>query len=209
MEADKKHFLPNRRQFIRQLFPSCAFCGIVFPQLMSNHSLFISAEEPEKHKFSNPSGLTWEQVFDMVFKHWYIPAMKNLMDQIGKEEFLDLLKKSSERLQKENTFFERNFKERTMQVWMDYIKKVNENWSDWLTLEVVEEGEDVFEVKFKECIWAKTFREANASEIGFAGVCFQDYGMTRKFNPEMSLVRKKTLMEGDDCCNFKWKMKTS
>ena len=63
-------------------------------------------------------------------------------------------------------------------------------------------------MKFTECLWAKTFREADASEIGYAGVCYQDYPMTKTFNPNLKLIRETTLMQGHDCCNFKWSMET-
>jgi len=57
-----------------------------------------------------------------------------------------------------------------------------------------------------ECLWAKTFREADAGDIGYAGCCYGDYGMTKSFNPKLKLERNKTLMQGHDCCHFKWSM---
>jgi hypothetical protein len=71
----------------------------------------------------------------------------------------------------------------------------------------VKQIDDEFEIKFTECLWAKTFREADAGDIGYAGCCYQDYAMTKAFNPKMELIREKTLMQGADCCHFKWRMK--
>ena len=132
--------------------------------------------------------------------------MKNLMEEIGREELLEMLKRSSDKIQTPDNTENIDYRERTLKVFAENIKKGCENWKDRLTYEVVKEDENEFEMKFTECLWAKTFREANASEIGYAGVCYQDYGMTKAFNPKLKLDRKTTLMQGNDCCHFKWLM---
>ena len=118
------------------------------------------------------------------------------MKQIGKEKFLKMLKTSSEMSQLPDEDAGINYDERTLSVWSADIKKGCENWSDRLTFEVLNDSQSVFEIK--------TFREADASEIGSAGVCYQDDPMTKAFNPNIKLIRDKTLMQGQDCCHFKW-----
>ncbi len=133
-----------------------------------------------------------------------ISAMKNLMDQIGKKEFLELLKNSSEKIQINSKRFDANYPLRSMSEWTNYMKQFCQNMENEITFEVVKENEKELEIKITECLIAKTFIEANASDIGYAGTCYQDYGMTKKFNPQLELTRNKTLMEGHDCCHFKW-----
>jgi hypothetical protein len=152
--------------------------------------------------------MTMQRVYNFTFKQWYIPAMKNLMKQIGKEEFLELLKTSSEMSHAPDEDADINYDERTLSVWSSDIKKGCENMSDRLTFEVLNDSHSVFEMKFTECLWAKTFREEDASEIGYAGVCYQDYPMTKAFNPNLKLIRETTLMQGHDCCHFKWVKET-
>jgi hypothetical protein len=60
------------------------------------------------------------------------------------------------------------------------------------------------EIKITECLWAKTFRAANAADIGYATICYSDFAGAVAFNPKMRLVRTKTLMQGHDCCNHRW-----
>ena len=48
---------------------------------------------------------------------------------------------------------------------------------------------------------AKTFREANASDIGYGTLCYWDYGVAEGFSPKIWFTRTKTLMQGHDCCN--------
>ena len=73
-----------------------------------------------------------------------------------------------------------------------------------LTLEIAEDTSRAVEVKVAECLWAKTFRELGAAEIGHRLICHRDYGDCQGFNPKITLIRSKTLMQGDDCCNHRF-----
>jgi len=198
----------GRRDFILKSFSSCALCCFAAPNLFASDKKLHPIASDQQHKFESDSGMTMQQVYNFTYKQWYIPAMKNLMKQIGKEKFLEMLKTSSEMLQLPDEDADINYDERTLSVWSTDIKKGCENWSDRLTFEVLDESPNVFEIKFTECLWARTFREVDASEIGYAGVCYQDYPMTKAFNPNIKLIRETTLMQGHDCCHFKWVKET-
>lgn len=60
------------------------------------------------------------------------------------------------------------------------------------------------ELKVSECLWAKTFRGAEAGDLGNALVCDSDYAAAEGFNPKMRMIRSKTLMQGHDCCNHRY-----
>ena len=84
--------------------------------------------------------------------------------------------------------------------------KEDELYKNVLEYKIVEETKEAFEIKYTECLWAKTFREVDASDIGYAALCYSDYEFTRAFNPGMKMIRPKTLMQGDDCCNCRFIM---
>ena len=197
----------DRREFLRKTFSSCAFCCFAAPMAFGSDRINPITSH-QKHKFQSDSGMSMQQVFNFAYKGWYIPAMKNLMKQIGKEHFLEMLKKSSEMLQETDKDADINYNERRLTAFSTNIKKAGENWSKRLTYEILTDNENIFEIKYTECLWAKTFREANAADIGYAGLCHQDYSLTAAFNPKLKLIREKTLMQGDDCCHFKWFMET-
>ena len=178
------------------------------PNLVASDNESSSVDSDDKHKFLKESGMSHQAVYDFAFKTWYIPAMKNLKDQVGHDRFLEMLKKSSEDLHSSSDTEDIEYTERTIIAFANNIKETlgKDLWSDILTHDVIRDDDEVFEVKFTECLWAKTFREANASEIGYAGVCYQDYAMAKAYNPKMFLIREKTLMQGHDCCHFKWMM---
>lgn len=197
----------DRREFLRKTFSSCAFCCFASPIAFgSDENNPISLIQ--KHKFESDSGMTMQQVFNFAFRGNYIPVMKNLMKQIGKENFLEMLKKSSEMQYEsdEDAYFKN--KERTLKTWSDFSKKLMKDWDNRLTGEILTDTENVLEIKYTECLYAKTFREADAGDIGYAALCYGDYPWTKQFNPKLKLIREKTLMQGDDCCHFKWIMET-
>ena len=60
------------------------------------------------------------------------------------------------------------------------------------------------EVRVTRCLWAETFRGADAADIGYAFVCHPDFASTTAFNPKMRMIRTKTLMQGHEYCNHRW-----
>ena len=66
---------------------------------------------------------------------------------------------------------------------------------------IVEDTPTKLSFKFTKCLWAKTFLEKYASALGYVMCCHPDYAMTKAFHPNLKLVRTKTLMQGDECCD--------
>ena len=63
------------------------------------------------------------------------------------------------------------------------------------------------EFNVTECLWAKTFKELNAADIGYILCCRPDFAIARAYHPNIRLKRTKTLMQGDSYCNhtYYWK----
>ena len=57
-------------------------------------------------------------------------------------------------------------------------------------------------LRVTKCFWADTFRELGSPTIGKALYCDDEYAVAEGFNPRIRLIRAKTLMEGDDCCDI-------
>ena len=206
MKKNHQDLQKGRRQFIQKSFSFCTLCCLAAPSAISSDIKGLPLSKDDKHKFLSDSGMSIQEVYDFAYKGWYIPAMKNLMKMMGRERLLEMLKKSSMKLYENSEKSNIDYSKRTLKAWSDGIKKSCENWKNRLTSEIIKDDENEFEIQFRECIWAKTFREAGAADIGYAGVCYQDYGMTKAFHPKLKLNREKTLMEGYDCCHFKWYM---
>jgi hypothetical protein len=60
-------------------------------------------------------------------------------------------------------------------------------------------------MRVTKCIWARTFLDAGLGDVGYAHICHGDYAGVRGFNPALEMVRDKTLMQGHDCCNHRYR----
>ena len=206
MKTKNKKVQTGRRDFLKKAFSSCAICCLATIKVDGNNGENL-VKGNEEHKFLADSGMSLQEVYNFAYKQWYIPAMKNLKDQIGQDCFIEMLKKSTDKIYSRGIDTDKDYSQNTLFSFSEQIKKSCENWKDRLTFEVLRQDENLFEIKFTECLWTKTFREANAADIGYAGICYGDYGITKSFNPKLQLDRNKTLMQGHDCCHFKWSMK--
>ena len=196
----------DRRGFIIKTLSSCTFCYLGTSSLFDSDKKLHTITSDDKHKFQSDSGMSFQEVFDFAYKENYIPAMKNLMYQIGHEKFIELLKKSSDKMSEINDKSEIDYSKRTLKEWIKIIKKECQDLKCQISCEILKEDDHEFEIIYTECLWAKTFREANASEIGYAGSCYQEFGKTKAFNPNLNIIFDQSLMNGQDRCHFKWFM---
>jgi hypothetical protein len=71
---------------------------------------------------------------------------------------------------------------------------------------ISEETPDKIVSHITECMWAKTFKEMNALDLGYIMCCHPDFATGRLYHPKIKFNRTKTLMQGDNYCNhtFYW-----
>jgi len=77
-------------------------------------------------------------------------------------------------------------------------------FQNMMTREIIERSEKAYEIKVSECLWAKTFQERNAADIGYATVCYSDFSAAKADHPKITLVRTKTIMQGHGYCDHRW-----
>ncbi|MEW5868378.1 MAG: L-2-amino-thiazoline-4-carboxylic acid hydrolase [Chloroflexota bacterium] len=164
----------------------------------------MDAETPTQHKFQEDSHMTYEEVFDFAYKG-LVPVLQGLAKELGEERFWEALKK---------TAFDAKLKEA-----QDYASQLPSNDLDAysasarepsrfarhiLTVEFIEDTPQAAEIKVTECLWAKTFRELGAAEIGYMLTCGTDDAHCQGFNPRIRMIHSKTLMQGDEYCNHRF-----
>jgi hypothetical protein len=151
---------------------------------------------------------TFEISYENYFKTRFngiIEIMRAFSPIIGKKHVLEKLTKLSEKRsvkmienQLENlkpiTNFE-EFKEiYKEQISTDFMQHCS-------SFVIVEDTPKKLSLKFTECLWANTFLEVNASDIGYSMCCYPDFAMAKAYHPNIKLIRTKTLMQGNDYCN--------
>lgn len=195
----------SRRQFITKLMPACALTclgsGSVLALTPAEAKSFL---QETKHKFDKEFGrkLTNRQFFAARYGE-FIKLAKALEEEMGKDRLIEFLKKNTtENMLKVGQNHAKSSPDNSFRTYVNTFK--SPGYKDTLTIEIVEDTEKAFELKITECIWATTFLQAKAGDIGYASVCFGDYAWAEGFNPKIKMVRDKTLMQGKDCCNHRY-----
>lgn len=74
---------------------------------------------------------------------------------------------------------------------------------DALRVEVLTLSETKYHYHIVRCRYAELYTELGMGELGYLLSCGRDFDMIRGFNPRMKLTRTKTIMQGDDHCDFR------
>ncbi len=156
-----------------------------------------SREKSEKHKFQKNFCQTYEEAFRWRFEY-YIKIMKRLAEYVGRDKLVEMIQRA---VDEGNVRREPDNPEHTFTEYIESGKKAFKNMMTW---EVIEESDKVYEIRVTECLWAKTFQERNAADIGYATICYGDFSDARAYHSKVKLERTKTLMQGHDCCNHRW-----
>jgi hypothetical protein len=91
----------------------------------------------------------------------------------------------------------------------DLLKIVEEVWAQDGTLEIknIRLNENTLWFDVTDCGYAKMYERLGIKELGSLLSCCRDFTFTDGFNPEIELIRTKTIMEGADICDFRYQKK--
>lgn len=197
----------DRRDFLRTALPAGVLCAVGCPRLSKALLEGKGTGQSLQEKAAEDSGMSYEEVYIFAYRNGFIPVAKKMMEKMGRDAYLELLSASSSEavadLAKATAEMLAN---NDLAAFAGSMKNPEPLFAHALTYEIVEDSETAFEVEIRECLWAKTFRDADAAEIGYAAICHPDYAFAEGFNPKLRMIRSKTLMQGDECCNHRWVM---
>ena len=75
---------------------------------------------------------------------------------------------------------------------------------DALEIDVIEQTDEVFSFNVTRCRYAELYEKLGIRELGTALSCARDYALIEGFNPDVSLKRTQTIMEGAPHCDFRY-----
>jgi hypothetical protein len=194
----------NRRHFLTKIIQACGITCLGLKNVLTENSYAKESILQEKHKFDAEyeRKLTYAQFFNIQYGE-FIQFAKALEHELGKEKLIEFLKKyTNEKAIKIGKNQAKHSPDNSFKTYIHTFR--SESYKKLLTMEIVEDTEKAYELNVSECIWAKTFQNANAGEIGYNTVCFGDYKWAESFNSKIKLLRDKTLMQGDNCCNHRY-----
>lgn len=187
----------TRRGFLFGFGPFCALTCL-------GGSQALAIQDGVKHKFDEEidRALTIRQYFKERYGE-IIRLASALEMEWGKERTIDFLKRTAKKYMLElGPKRAKELKDNSFETFVDIFR--GPAFKKVLTMEIVEDTDAVFELKVTDCIWARTFLDAGAGEFGYAHICYGDYFSCQGFNPKISMVRDKTVMQGHALCNHRY-----
>ena len=180
-------FDQNRRQFLFSFLPLCS---------MSCLSLDGFQEKVIKHKFQKEWGHTYEEAFKWRYGY-YIEIIEEFSKYLGRKKLIEMIMRAVDDSNPISENDDPNFS------FLEWIGG-GEYYQNMMTWEIIERSEKAYEMKVSECLWAKTFQERNAADIGYATVCYSDFSAAKTSHSKITLVRTKTIMQGHGYCDHRW-----
>lgn len=89
---------------------------------------------------------------------------------------------------------------------LQHLAKSLQYWTrdNALEIEVVEQDEQVFFFNVTRCRYAELYEKLGITELGVLFSCTRDFALIEGFNPEITLKRTQTIMEGAAYCDFRY-----
>ena len=75
---------------------------------------------------------------------------------------------------------------------------------DAIQIEVLELSEERYSFNVTRCRYAEMYRALGIPELGALLSCNRDFSLIEGFNPDVELTRTQTIMQGADCCDFRY-----
>ncbi|MGB8781089.1 MAG: L-2-amino-thiazoline-4-carboxylic acid hydrolase [Candidatus Bathyarchaeia archaeon] len=161
------------------------------------------------HKFQGKMVLTYEQFFQDRYRDT-VGLAEVFEHALGRKRAFGIIKKWAEKSGVESVKNQLSKKPiKKFEDFKRFVKEENESpfWTHALTVTYPEETPVKLSAHITECLWAKTFKEMNATKLGYVICCRRDFATARAYNPKIRLKRTKTVMQGDGYCNhtYYWK----
>lgn len=131
-----------------------------------------------------------------------IPFVKNLITVFGKSKILNILestiKKEAKRQGKDLS------KEYGNNV--DAFLKTLSFWTkdNALEIDIIEKSDSKLDFNVTRCRYAEMYNAMGINDLGAILSCNRDASLIEGFNEKATLERKKTIMNGDKCCTFRY-----
>lgn len=201
----------DRRRFITRSVPACAATWLALgaiPRAQTGQAPAASQAGAAKHPFDEEIPAPRKPTFRELMQRTlvgsrHVAMMQFLTKTLGREKGLQLLEAFAEadgavNAQGAARQMGGNDFPRLVQLFSPA------RYRGLCVMTVKESTATVHEIEVTECLWATVCRGANAADEGHASVCHGDFAFSRAFNPNITMTRDKTLMQGHACCNHRW-----
>ena len=126
---------------------------------------------------------------------------KEMVEELGEPRALAIMARALEKMQvKVGHDLAEKLGGNSLEALAEHIRKGAAQRDNF---QVVEVTDKLIATRVTRCRSAEAFKELGAPEICRL-YCDSDYAYIKAFNPNMRMVRTKTIAAGDECCNHIW-----
>jgi hypothetical protein len=205
MNNSESVLFSGRRSFLKSVLPGgallCLGGGCLLRAFQGEEKAKPAAQ---KHKFLEDSKLSFTEAFMLAYSG-PIPIWRSLEGEVGREKLHEMMKRAiNTTVRQQMGELAKKSGKNDLATFTQDFRNPNSVYQKLLTFQIIEDTPRAFEAKVTECPWAKTYRDLNAADLGYILSCYGDYASAEGFNPKMRMIRTKTLMQGNDCCNHRY-----
>ena len=155
-------------------------------------------------KWKDKVDITYEEYFrshPLTSPEGFVNLVRTMEEELGKERAHEILLKSRKKVVEKSV--KRNMGDKRIKSLRDFMKRPRPSIYQWALIREDEEAsDDRYAFKIQSCLWAKTWGELDAQDIGYMVTCYSDNLSAEAMNPKLRLERKGTLMQGAPYCDF-------
>jgi len=135
-----------------------------------------------------------------------IPVINALGDTFGRDEVLAVVRDTIVKIAREQgAALGRQMGGNSLKNFVDSLAYWTQDKA--LEIDVIEESDEVLSFNVTRCRYAELYESLGIREIGTSFSCTRDFALIEGFNPEISLERSQTIMEGAEYCDFRYRWK--
>jgi hypothetical protein len=133
-----------------------------------------------------------------------IPVINALGDAFGRDEVLAVVRDTIVKIARDQGAA------LSQQMGGNSLKRFVDSLAYWtqdkaLEIDVIEESDEVLSFNVTRCRYAELYESLGIREIGTSFSCTRDFALIEGYNPEISLERSQTIMEGALHCDFRYR----
>ena len=131
------------------------------------------------------------------------PLIMAVSQRIGRDEALAILQEVNEQ-----EAFQRG-RSQAEEMGRNGIEELVDDVAGWgrggvWEMDVLEQTPTTYFFNVTRCPYYEKYKELGLEQFGVEFSCCRDEPFARGFNPQLRLERTKTIMEGDDHCDFRY-----
>ena len=133
------------------------------------------------------------------------PVIEALSESLGRDEVLAVVQSTIVKIAREQGADLSNLLGNNS---LQHFSETLQYWTrdDALEIELVEESEDVLSFNVTRCRYAELYDSLGIRNIGTIFSCARDFALVEGFNPDVTLTRTQTIMEGAPYCDFRYRL---